>query len=210
MGFSPAYYAYRRTSSSDTNKSDGDYTQECLYKDSFCVNRLDGKKIGLESNSPLVETVKQLCAFEQGIETWYSYVSQFADDCFEYDSSLKKQVLVENLAVCGAKIDVPNKDQINNCTNEVFSAKNPLETAVIKHNMKKLEFFHTEIIPSIVINGETLKGELTESAILADICESISPKIKQCLNLSKIKEEKVMTNSFGDSNFSAKYIAKIA
>jgi len=51
------------------------------------------------------------------------------------------------------------------CTNEVFSSKTPFNIPPIIHNMKKLEFFHSNQIPSVIINGVKIRGELNEETI---------------------------------------------
>lgn len=117
-----------------------------------------------------------------------SYISQFRGYCFENVAGSKEPQLVKNLAQCSAKIKVDHLEDIINCTNEILSSKSPLEHPVIAHNTKKLEFFHTNRVPTFVVNGVTLKGDLTERSILEDLCESITPKLQECIDLSNKKE----------------------
>jgi len=86
MGFSPAYYAYRKdptnTIGDQSNKID-----ECLStsNNAFCVARADGQKIENPGDSTLRETIKQLCIFEEGLDVWYDYITAFTSTCFWYD-----------------------------------------------------------------------------------------------------------------------------
>jgi len=204
LGFSPAYFAYRREdggqgklpdSTLDTDSGDkfvpknrDFHNEDCLYDGVFCVKRMDSHPIESNSDSPLVETVKQLCVYETGLEQWMSYVSQFRRYCFEAVTGKTEPQLVRNIKDCSANIKIDHLEEVINCTNEILSSKKPLEHPVIAHNTKKLEFFHSNTTPTFVVNGVTLKGDLTEATILEDLCESVTPKLKECLDMKTRKE----------------------
>lgn len=176
ISFQPVYYVYRKLPSSvqnhhetdfhapeDSEDDDGftiDQSEECLYKKrDFCVKRADGKPIKATASSPLLETIKQMCVYDMDKEEWFEYVSIFAKTCFMYDQHFKKMVLVEDLESCSHNIDTKSHNKIVDCANSIFSEENPLQDRLVLNNIGKLEIFHTDIIPSININGVLLRGE---------------------------------------------------
>lgn len=226
LGFSPAYFAYRRmdgglgkTLNSEQDTESGDifvpknadaHNEDCLSDGVFCVQRMDSHPIESNSDSPLVETVKQLCVYETGMEQWLSYISQFRNFCFEGVMGKSEPQLAKHLAKCSAQIKIDHLEEVINCTNEILSSKKPLEHPVIAHNTKKLEFFHTYHTPTFVVNGVTLKGDLTEASILEDLCESITPKLKECFDM-KTRKEAAATNpgNGGGYNYGLMYGFKL-
>jgi len=88
MGFSPAYYAYRKDPP-NTFGEQPSKVEECLStsNNAFCVARTDGQKIEKPGDSTLRETIKQLCVFEEGgLEVWYDYITEFTKNCFWFDT----------------------------------------------------------------------------------------------------------------------------
>jgi len=87
--------------------------------------------------------------------------------------------LVQDISSCSNAIQTTNVAKISQCVNDIYASEKPLEHPVIAHNNNKLEFFHTDRIPSMVINGILLRGDLNEQNMLTDICESITTN-QQC------------------------------
>jgi len=176
ISFQPVYYVYRKLPSSvqnhheidrqgpeDSEDDDGftiDPSEECLYKKrDFCVKRADGKPIKATASSPLLETIKQMCVYDMDKEEWFEYVSIFARTCFIYNQHFKKMVLVEDLENCSHNIETKSHNAIVDCANSIFSQENPLHNTLVLNNIGKLEIFHTDIIPSINVNGVLPRGE---------------------------------------------------
>jgi hypothetical protein len=186
-----------------------DISEECLYKKSqVCVSRADGRAIGHIDSSPLLETIKQMCVYEMNPTEWIEYVAQFAKKCFTYDPHFYKMVLVESLGECSKSIQTAHHDQIADCANDIFQSDSPMQQQVIIQNLKKLEQFHSDTIPSIIINGNILKGEMTEENILEDICESLSHDIQECTKIKNHKLDKASSNLNNTGNVSVSYMAK--
>jgi len=98
-------------------------------------------------------------------EEWFEYVTQFAKNCFYYDPHLYKMVLAEDLGKCSDNIKTKHQNEIVECANDIFSSNSPLNEKLVIDTMKKIEMFSNDILPSIIINGNILKGELTEQNI---------------------------------------------
>jgi len=156
-----------------------------------------------------------MCVHKIDQQEWYEYVSIFAKNCFYYDPHIKKQVLVEDLEKCSNEIDTKHHDEIASCANKILRSSEPLKDDLIQDTMGKIEAFHSDILPSIIINGNILRGELTEKNILEDICESMgkSDSIKTCEGIMEKKDNlgrNMLPNvRWIDPQFSLKFYAKI-
>lgn len=205
--FTPTYYTYRKKpillydDPKPERMGDGQYvkdpSEDCLFDGKvICVSRGDSKEIINHENSPLLETLKQMCAFNKNLDTWYQYVFQFVRQCFIWSDHLKKMKLVENLAECSQKIDVNNKKEIDNCAENLYGLGQAVFVEPMIFNaMSKMEMFHTNITPSLIINGSIMRGDLNKENIMTDICESTSDKtIKGCENFDYQKKDVTVTN----------------
>lgn len=114
-------------------------------------------------------------------------------------------VLVEDLENCSHNIDTKSHNEIVQCANEIFSDVAPLNVKIILNNIGKLEIFHTDIIPSINVNGNILRGELTEQTILEDFCESMTSTPEVCRNIEHTKSY-AAANTIGGPRINIRFI----
>lgn len=173
MSMVPTYFVYRKSippnvpvlGTNDMKKPLDDMnfkldtSEDCLKMSSFCARRLDGAAIEKPEDSPLREILKQMCVYQKGIDIWYSYITAFHDNCFEFDNVLKKQILVKNLSQCSENIplDYTYTLEVEKCRQEIIKHEEPLTIPTVERNLKAIEFFHSDNVPAVVVNGSLLR-----------------------------------------------------
>ncbi|CAD8123981.1 unnamed protein product [Paramecium sonneborni] len=154
---------------------------DCICQNRYCAFDPDGDAIGT-GKDVVNEVLRETCIFQKYPQKWFEYMDQFNFKCTR----------VQSYSVCSQQVmdmvGIP-KQEIKNCFDDSFVDQNtslPTKNDTNVINILLENQLHIQQIagmngyPSVLVNAQTYKGQITGKGIFGEICNCFEKTPKLC------------------------------
>ncbi|GKY93175.1 hypothetical protein MPSEU_000285500 [Mayamaea pseudoterrestris] len=177
--FSPKMYIYDGMKAGCSQNGEDECYNLCTNSGRYCaVDPDDDLDEGLSGADVVTESLRRLCVWQVygenngvGKEYW-SYIEEFLSRCYDPENELlfKDETCIKN-AMTRASVD---SSLIESCMADSGGLEGDVANKILDQQLADKEKSGIILIPSLIVNGAPIRGELSLATALKAICSGYS------------------------------------